>query len=65
MFTLLLLIAVTTLAYLLHLLVKSKMNPRKSFGHFLLYVVLNLSIVFLMTFLFTFVLLKFKARIFQ
>ena len=61
---LLFLAAITTLAYFVQSFLKSKINPRKSFGHLILFLLANLLSVLVLTFLFTFVLLKFKTLLF-
>lgn len=52
-------------AYFVYQYLKTKINPRKSFAHFILFVFLNLLVLFAFIFLLSFVLFQFKDFFFK
>ncbi len=52
-------------AYFIQEFLKKKINPRKSFGHFILYVIITLTIIFGMIFLLSLFLYQFRNFFFK
>ena len=58
-------VAAMIAAYFIHDFLKKKINPRKSFGHFFLFLFANLISIFGLVFLLSVLLLKFKEFFFK
>jgi heme/copper-type cytochrome/quinol oxidase subunit 2 len=52
-------------AYFIQEFLKKKINPRRSFGHFILYIIITIIIVFGMIFLLTLFLYQFRNFFFK
>lgn len=52
-------------AYFVYQFLKKKLNPRRSFGHFILFVFVNLLVVFAFIFLLSFILFQYKDFFFK
>ena len=52
-------------AYFVYQFLKKKINPRRSFGHFILFVLVNLFVVFAFIFLLSFILFQYKDFFFK
>jgi len=61
----LLLILATGMAYSVHQLLTRIINPRRSFAHFMMFVLMNLATVFLIVFIFGFIIIHFNNFFFK
>ena len=52
-------------AYFIHEFLKKKINPRRSFGHFIIFVIADLLVVFVLIFLLSFILFEYKDFFFK
>lgn len=62
---LLLTAATMVAAYFIHELLKKKINPRKSFVHFIVFMLANLVVIFGLIFLLSFLLFEFRDFFFK
>ncbi|MEP7255545.1 MAG: hypothetical protein ABI666_07190 [Ferruginibacter sp.] len=62
---LLILIITTFAAFALYRFWKKKIDPRRSFGYFLLFVLVNLATVFVLVFIFSFLIFHYKEFFFK
>ena len=59
------LIVATLTAYITHQFWKKRIDPRRSFKHFLLFMLVNVLSVFVVVFIFGFVIIQFKDFFFK
>jgi len=52
-------------AYLIHEFLKKKIQPRKSFKHFILFILTNFIVIFVLIFLLSFILYQYKDFFFK
>jgi hypothetical protein len=57
--------ALMVAAYFIHEFLKKKINPRRSFGHFIIFIIANLIVVFVLIFLLSFILFQYKDFFFK
>ena len=57
--------AILVAAWYIHELLKKKINPRASFGHFILFIIANLVVIFVLIFLLSFILFQYKDFFFK
>lgn len=62
---LLLTVATMVAAYFIHEFLKKKIHPRKSFAHFIIFMLVNLVVIFGLIFLLSFLLFQFKDFFFK
>ncbi len=51
--------------YFIYNFLKTKINPRRSFGHFILFILVNLAVIFGLIFLLTLFLFQFRNFFFK